>query len=180
MSLIAMIAELGAVVGATLTLDASTLREFYEEHRKPVAKKPQGWRPSLSARPRSRTYGSVRVSKRQLAERMAQRIIDDINARDADRVGADRPIVAILLAISASPEQGGSFAVREPIAPALAREAALLVCVPWERDGPRLALSPLHPLLPRPLGGRSVLAGALDPRLDRWVRVGVDEVQGVQ
>jgi hypothetical protein len=96
--LITMITEFGAASGGTLTLEATTLRRTYEEHRE-RASKPQGlatFALNKAAQPR---YGSVRLSKRQLAERMATWILYDLNQRDADVVGEERPVVNMLLAI---------------------------------------------------------------------------------
>jgi hypothetical protein len=93
-----MIAGLGADAGATSTLDASTLRSLYAEHCE-RARTPQGLASFALAKAAQPQYGSVRVSKTQLAERMAEVILDDIRDRGAEAVGETRPIVTMLVAI---------------------------------------------------------------------------------
>ncbi len=44
-------------------------------------------------------FGSVRVSKTALPERMADLILDDLRERGTDEVGADRPIAAMLVSV---------------------------------------------------------------------------------
>jgi hypothetical protein len=96
--IIAMIGELGADAGATLALDAATLRRLYEEHRE-RARKPQGLASFALGKAAQPDYGSVRVIKTQLAERMAEVILDDIRERGAEAVTETRPIVTMLTAI---------------------------------------------------------------------------------
>lgn len=96
--LISMIAELGTECGATLRLDAPTLRRLYEEHRE-RAPKPLGLASFALRKAASPAYGSVRVSKPELAERMAEWILDDIRERGAEVVGEERPLLPMLFAI---------------------------------------------------------------------------------
>jgi hypothetical protein len=97
--LIAMIGAIGANRGATLALDAQTLRALYNAYRSKVRKDPQGLATYALDRARSPEYGSVRASKTQLAERMADLILDDLHKRHAEVVSADRRIVEMLVSI---------------------------------------------------------------------------------
>jgi hypothetical protein len=97
--LVAMMSALGARGSATLTLDAPTLRELYEEHRARVGADAQGLMTFAIGKAAQPDYGSVVVSKRELADQMAELILADLRDRGADQVCADRPIAAMLLAI---------------------------------------------------------------------------------
>jgi hypothetical protein len=97
--LVAMVTAIGADRGATLTLDAQTLRALYNAYRSKVRKDPKGLATYALDRARSEEYGSVRASKTQLAERMADLILDDLLKRDAEAVSADRPIVEMLVSV---------------------------------------------------------------------------------
>ncbi|MGD0165877.1 MAG: TOPRIM nucleotidyl transferase/hydrolase domain-containing protein [Gaiellaceae bacterium] len=97
--LITMIAAIGAESGATLTLDAKTLRLLYEEHRERAGKEARGLATFALGKAAQPGYGSVRVSKTQLAERIAEYLLEDIRARGADVVGEQRPIVKMLASI---------------------------------------------------------------------------------
>jgi hypothetical protein len=97
--LVAMIAAIGADRGATLTLDAQTMRELYDARRGEVGKDAKGlatFALSLAQRPE---YGSVVVSKTQLAERMADLILNDLRERGAEVVSEGRPIASMLVSV---------------------------------------------------------------------------------
>jgi hypothetical protein len=96
--LVAMIAAIGADRGATLTLDAHRLRTLYNEHRAKPGKT-KGLATYALGLARREQYGSVVASKTQLAERMADLILDDLLRRDAEVVSADRPIVEMLVSV---------------------------------------------------------------------------------
>jgi len=97
--LVAMIAAIGADRGATLTLDAQTLHAFYNAHRGKVGKDAKGLATFALDLARREEYGSVLASKPQLAERMADLILDDLLRRDAEVVSADRRIVEMLVSV---------------------------------------------------------------------------------
>jgi hypothetical protein len=97
--LVAMVAAIGVDRGATLTLDAQTMRGLYNAYRTKVRKNPKGLATYALDRARSEEYGSVVASKTQLAERMADLILDDLLKRDVEVVSADRPIVEMLVSV---------------------------------------------------------------------------------
>lgn len=97
--LVGMIEALGREKGATLTLDAETLRSRYENHRERAGRDAQGFATfatKLSAMPE---FGSVSVSKTELAPLMAHRILQDLRERDEEEVTRDRPVVKTLISI---------------------------------------------------------------------------------
>jgi hypothetical protein len=97
--LVAMIGAIGADRGATLTLDAQTMRALYDARRGEVGKDAKGlasFALSLAQRPQ---YGSVVASKTQLAERMADLILEDLREPGADVVSEERPIASMLVSI---------------------------------------------------------------------------------
>lgn len=96
--LIEMIAAIGAESDATLTLDALTLRQQYDEHRQ-GADAPRGLATFALGKAEQPQYGSVRASKRQLAERMAERILVEPGKDGAESAGEARLIVTILASI---------------------------------------------------------------------------------
>jgi hypothetical protein len=96
--IVTMIAAIGASAGATLTLDAHTLRTRYNEHRAKPGKA-KGLATYALGLARREQYGSVDFSKTQLAERMADLILDDLRRRDAEVVSADRRIVEMLVSV---------------------------------------------------------------------------------
>ena len=96
--LVAMIAAIGADRGATLTLDVHRLRTLYNQHRARPGKT-KGLATYALGLARREQYGSVVASKTQLAERMADLILDDLRRRDAEVVSADRPIVEMLVSV---------------------------------------------------------------------------------
>ena len=94
--IIEMIGEAGAELGATLTLDAETLRRVYDDHCQRAGQNAQGVMTFALAKAEQPRYGSVRVGKRRLAERMAEYLLNDMCSRGTDVVGDDRPIVKML------------------------------------------------------------------------------------
>lgn len=97
--LVAMMAALGARQSATLSLDAPTLRRLYNEHRAKMGSQARGLMTFAIGKAAQPDYGSVVVSKRELAPLMADLILTDLRDRGADQVAADRPIAAMLLAV---------------------------------------------------------------------------------
>jgi hypothetical protein len=97
--IIAMIASAGAESGATLTLDGESLRRLYDDHRERTGKGARGLATFALSKAEQPGYGSVRVSKTQLAKRMADHLLDDMRERGAEAVGEQRPIVRMLAAI---------------------------------------------------------------------------------
>jgi hypothetical protein len=97
--LVAMIAAIGADASATLTLGAHTLRTHYDEHRSRAGKQAKGLSSYALDLAKREEYGSVVASKTQLAERMADLILDDLLRRGAEVVSAERPIVAMLVSV---------------------------------------------------------------------------------
>src|SRR6266498_118487 len=69
--LVAMIAAIGTDRGATLTLDAATLRTLYEAHRVRAGDQAKGLATFALDLARRPDYGNVVASKTELAERMA-------------------------------------------------------------------------------------------------------------
>lgn len=97
--LVGMIEALGVERGASLTLDAETLRFRYEEHRDRAGRKSKGlatFATKLAALPE---FGSVSVSKTELAPLMADRILQDLRNRDEDEVTKERPVAKTLISI---------------------------------------------------------------------------------
>lgn len=97
--LVGMINALGRERGATLTLDAETLRSKYNEHRDRARRNPQGlatFACKLAAMPE---FGSVKVSKTALAPLMADRILQDLRESDEEEVIRDRPVAKTLISI---------------------------------------------------------------------------------
>jgi hypothetical protein len=97
--LVAMVAAIGADRGATLTLDAQTMRALYDTHRGEVGKDVKGLATFALDLARREEYGSVVASKTELAERMADLILDDLLRRGAEVVSADRRIVEMLVSV---------------------------------------------------------------------------------
>jgi hypothetical protein len=97
--LVSMIAAIGTDAGATLTLDAQTLRRLYNEHCAKAAKDAKGLATYALGLARHEEYGSVVASKPQLAERMADLILHDLLRRGAEVVLAERPIVEMLVSV---------------------------------------------------------------------------------
>jgi hypothetical protein len=97
--LVAMIAAIGTDRGATLTLDAATLRTLYEAHRVRAGNQAKGLTTFALDLARRPDYGSVVASKTELAERMADLILDDLRQHDAEEVSSRRPIVSILISV---------------------------------------------------------------------------------
>jgi hypothetical protein len=97
--LVAMVAGIGADRGATVTLDAQTLRALHDAHRSRAGKQARSLASFALDLARREEYGSVVASKTQLAERMAELILDDLLRRGAEVVSAERPIVALLVSI---------------------------------------------------------------------------------
>lgn len=96
--LVEMIDAFGIETGATLTLAATRLRRLYDEHRE-RADKPKGLASFALGKARQDEYGSVVVSKTQLADKMVELIFADIRERGAEAVGEERPIVKMLISI---------------------------------------------------------------------------------
>jgi hypothetical protein len=94
--LLALIAACGSEHGAILTLDAATLRRLYEEHRQRAGKHAQGLATFALSKAEQPRYGSVRVSKTQLANRMSGYLLDDLRNRGSDVAGEQRPIIKML------------------------------------------------------------------------------------
>lgn len=97
--LVAIIAAIGADRGATLTLDAQTMRALYDARRGEVGKDAKGlasFALSLAQRPE---YGTIVASKTQLAKRMADLILEDLRERGADVVSEERPLASMLVSI---------------------------------------------------------------------------------
>jgi hypothetical protein len=90
-----MVAAIGADRGATLTLDAPTLRALYNAYRSKVRRDPKGLATYALERARSEEYGSVLASKTQLADL----ILGDLLKRDAEVMSADWPIVEMLVSV---------------------------------------------------------------------------------
>lgn len=85
--------------GASLALDAATLRSRYEKHSAMTGPDAEGlatFALRLAASPDS---GSVRVSKADLAHLMADRILEDLRNNDADELAKVRPVVKTLISI---------------------------------------------------------------------------------
>lgn len=97
--LVAMIAAIGTDRGATLTLDAATLRTLYEAHRVRAGNQAKGLTTFALDLARRPDYGSVVASKTELAERMADLILDDLRQHDAEEVSSRRPIASILISV---------------------------------------------------------------------------------
>ena len=97
--LVAMMAAVGAKRGATLTLDAQTVRSLYEAHRDKAGKGAKGLASFALDVARRDEYGSIVVSKTQLAERMADLILKDLLERDAEVISAEWPIVELLVSV---------------------------------------------------------------------------------
>jgi hypothetical protein len=97
--LVAMVAAIGADAGATLTLDAQTLRARYDEHRDTAGKHARALATFALGLARHQEHGSVVASKTQLAEPMADLILDDLLRRGAEVVSAERPIMAMLVSV---------------------------------------------------------------------------------
>lgn len=97
--LIEMIEALATERGASLTLDAETLRSSFEEHRDRAGRKSKGlatFATKLAALPQ---FGSVNVSKTELAPLMADRILKDLRERDEEEIIRTRPVVKTLISI---------------------------------------------------------------------------------
>ncbi|MCC6222251.1 MAG: hypothetical protein IT201_02025 [Thermoleophilia bacterium] len=94
-----LIATIGADSGATLALDAETLRTLYGAHRAKAGKQAKAVAAFTLALALQPAYGGVVVSKKQLAERMAVLILDDLRERGAEVVSKERPIVSVLIAV---------------------------------------------------------------------------------
>jgi hypothetical protein len=97
--LVAMIAAIGADRGATLTLDAQTMRALYNAHRSKVGKEAKGLATFALDLARRDEYGSIVASKPQLAERMADLILNDLLERGAGVVSEERPIASMLVSV---------------------------------------------------------------------------------
>jgi hypothetical protein len=97
--LVAMLAAVAADRGATLTLDAATLRILYEAHRDKAGDRAKGLATFALDLARRPDYGSVLASKTELAERMADLILDDLRQHDAEEVSSRRPIASILISV---------------------------------------------------------------------------------
>jgi hypothetical protein len=97
--LVAMIAAIGADRGAILTLDAATLRTLYDAHRRRAGKDAKGLATFALGIAQRQEYGSVAASKTELAERMADLILDDLREHDAEVVSAERPIASMLISV---------------------------------------------------------------------------------
>jgi len=97
--LVAMVAAIGTDRGATLTLDAATLRALYDAHRSKAGKDAKGLATFALGLARQEKYGSVVASKTELAERMADLILDDLRDHDAETVSAKRPIASMLISV---------------------------------------------------------------------------------
>jgi hypothetical protein len=97
--IVTMIAAIGADAGATLTLDAHSLRALYEEHRVKAGKDAKGLATFALGLAGRQEYGSVIASKPELAKRMADLILDDLLRRGAEVVSAERRIVAMLVSV---------------------------------------------------------------------------------
>jgi Overcoming lysogenization defect protein-like, TOPRIM domain len=97
--LVAMIAAIGTDRGATLTLDVATLRTLYEAHRVRAGNQAKGLTTFALDLARRPDYGSVVASKTELAERMADLILDDLRQHDAEEVLSRRPIASILISV---------------------------------------------------------------------------------
>lgn len=97
--LLEMIGELGQKSGASLTLDTSTLRARYDDHRARAGSDAQGLATFALKLASSPEFGSVRVAKTELAPLMADRILEDLRQHGEDEVAERRPVVTTLLAI---------------------------------------------------------------------------------
>jgi len=97
--LVSMVAAIGVDRGATLTLDAQAMRALYDAHRGEVGKDAKGLATFALGLARREEYGSVVVSKTQLAERMADLILDDLRERGAEVVSEERLIASMLVSV---------------------------------------------------------------------------------
>ena len=97
--LVAMIAAIGTDRSATLTLDAATLRTLYDAHRDRAGDQAKGLATFALNLARQPDYGSVVAAKTELAERMADLILDDLRQHDAEEVSKRRPIASILISV---------------------------------------------------------------------------------
>jgi hypothetical protein len=97
--LLAMIAAIGTNRGATLTLDAATLRTLYDAHRSRAGKDAKGLATFALGLARREEYGSVVASKTELAKRMANLILDDLREHHAEEVSAQRRIASMLISV---------------------------------------------------------------------------------
>jgi hypothetical protein len=97
--LVAMIAAIGVDRGATLTLDAQTMRALYDARRGEVGKDAKGLASFALGLARREEYGSVVAAKTELAERMANLILNDLLERGAEAVSEERPIASMLVSV---------------------------------------------------------------------------------
>jgi hypothetical protein len=97
--IVTMLATIGTDAGATLTLDAHRLRTLYNEHCAKPGKDAKALATFALGLARREEYGSVVASKPQLAERMADLILDDLLKRGVEVVSTKRPIVAMLVSV---------------------------------------------------------------------------------
>jgi hypothetical protein len=97
--LVAMIVAISADRGATLTLDAATLRTLYDARRSKAGRDAKGLATFALDLAQRAEYGSVNASKTELADRMAALILDDLRQHDAEEVSARRPIASMLISV---------------------------------------------------------------------------------
>ena len=83
-----------------MTLDVDALRNRYGDYCSRVDRRKRKGLASYALNlARGPEFGSVNVSKAELAERMADLILEDLRARGFNAVAEDRPIVSTILAV---------------------------------------------------------------------------------
>jgi hypothetical protein len=97
--LVTMIAVIGADRGATLTLNAQEMRALYDAHRSKAGGDAKGLATFALGLARREEYGSVAAAKTELAERMADLILNELRERDGEAVSEERPIASMLVSV---------------------------------------------------------------------------------
>jgi hypothetical protein len=95
--LVAMIAAIGADRGATLRLNAETMRALYDAHRGKAGGDAKGLAIFALGLARREEYGSVVAAKTEMAERMADLILNELRERGAEAVSEERLIASMLV-----------------------------------------------------------------------------------
>ena len=86
------------MAGVDLALDPGHFRRRYDEHRDRAGKNAKGAMTYLLGLAREATEGRFDPTKTAVAERLAERLLDDLHQRGEGAV-ADRPILSLLASV---------------------------------------------------------------------------------
>jgi hypothetical protein len=96
--LVAILADIASDAGASVDLDAMSFRSAYDQHREKAGAQAKGALTYLLGMARDPARGGFDPGKTPVAEKMADRLLDDLDERDEEAL-EERPILKLLVSI---------------------------------------------------------------------------------